>query len=327
MHRSEPQAAEAARRDPNESEHPDVLRGIGLKVLSVLVFTLMAICIKASAPHVPPGERVFFRSFFAMPVILLWLVMQGNLRAGLVTRRPWGHAWRGCVGTSAMALNFTALGLLPLPEATAISYTAPLLTVILAVLLLREEIRAFRLTAVLVGIVGVLIVLAPQMTVLEGGAGSRLQAIGAAAALGAAVFVAWAQIILRRLVTLEATPAIVFYFSLSASVLALLSLPFGWVVPTGREALLLVLSGLLGGIGQILLTEGYRYATAGILAPFSYVSMIFALVFGYLLFDEIPTQATMAGATLIVAAGLFIIWRERQIGIERGARRAMTPQG
>ena len=115
------------------------LRGIALKILSVLVFTLMAICIKASAPHVPPGERVFFRSFFAIPVILAGLVVTRRLRYGLNTRNPLGHFWRGLVGTSSMGLGFTALGLLPLPEATAIGYAAPLLTVIFAAMFLGER--------------------------------------------------------------------------------------------------------------------------------------------------------------------------------------------
>ena len=96
------------------------LRGIGLKVLSVMIFTLMAVCIKASAPHVPSGQAVFVRSFFAIPVILAWLMRGRKLRSGLRTRHPLGHLWRGLVGTSAMGLGFTALGLLPLPEATAL---------------------------------------------------------------------------------------------------------------------------------------------------------------------------------------------------------------
>src|SRR6188768_2493400 len=108
------------------------LRGIGLKVLSVCVFTAMAICIKASAPHVPPGQAVFFRSFFAIPVIVGWLAVTASARHGFDTLHPMGHVWRGLVGTMAMGLGFTALGLLPLPEATALGYAAPLLTVIFA---------------------------------------------------------------------------------------------------------------------------------------------------------------------------------------------------
>ncbi len=303
-------------------------RGIALKILSVLVFTLMAICIKASAPHVPPGERVFFRSFFAVPVILAGLVMTRRLRYGLHTRNPLGHVWRGLVGASSMGLGFTALGLLPLPEATAIGYAAPLLTVIFAAMFLGEQVRAFRLTAVFVGLAGVVIVLAPNLTVTTVDAASKLQVLGAMAALLGAVFAALAQVFVRKLIYTEPTSAIVFWFSVTASLLALVTLPFGWVVPTAGEAALLVGAGLLGGVGQMLLTESYRHAETGVIAPFEYVSMLLALILGYALFGEVPTGPMLLGAALVVAAGLFILWRERRLGIRRAAsRKVMTPQG
>jgi drug/metabolite transporter (DMT)-like permease len=287
----------------------------------------MAICVKASAPHVPPGQAVFFRSFFAMPVIVVWLVVEQDLRYGLRTRHPLGHLWRGLVGTSAMGLGFTALGYLPLPEATALGYAAPLLTVVFAAMFLGEEVRVFRLTAVAFGLVGVVIVLWPNLTVGVEDAAPTL-AVGAMAALLGAVFAALAQVFVRKLIHTEKTPAIVFYFSLTASVLSLATIPFGWVVPRPSEAVLLVGAGLLGGIGQILLTESYRHAETGVIAPFEYVSMLLALVLGYLIFDEAPTRSMLVGAALIVAAGLFIIWRERRLGIQRaGSRKVMTPQG
>ncbi len=303
------------------------LRGIALKVTSVLIFTMMAMCIKASAPHVPAGQAVFFRSFFAMPVIVVWLAMAHNLRHGLDTLYPIGHFWRGLVGTTAMGLGFTALGLLPLPEATALGYAAPLLTVIFAAMFLGEEVRAFRLTAVAIGLVGVVIVLTPRLTVKLGDA-SVLYTIGATAALGGAVFAALAQVFVRKLIKTEGTASIVFYFSLTASLLSLLTLPFGWVVPGGREVVLLVGAGLLGGVGQILLTESYRHAPTGVIAPFEYVSMLLALVLGYVVFEEVPTTPMLVGAALIVSAGLFIIWRERKLGLQRSAaRKVITPQG
>ncbi len=304
------------------------LRGIALKVSSVAVFTMMAICIKASAPHVPPGQAVFFRSFFAIPVIVVWLAFTGSIRHGFDTLYPMGHVWRGLVGTSAMGLGFTALGLLPLPEATALGYAAPLLTVIFAAMFLGEEVRAFRLTAVAIGLVGVVIVLAPRLTVTSLDDASVIYTIGATAALGGAVFAALAQVFVRKLIKTEGTATIVFYFSATASVLALLTLPFGWAVPTAREAVLLVGAGFLGGIGQILLTESYRHAETGVIAPFEYVSMLLALVLGYTVFGEVPTYAMLSGALLIVAAGLFIIWRERKLGLQRAAaRKVITPQG
>ena len=276
----------------------------------------------------PPGERVFFRSFFAIPVILAWLAIEQDLRYGLRTRYPLGHLWRGLVGTSAMGLGFTALGFLPLPEATALGYAAPLLTVIFAAMFLGEEVRAFRLTAVFFGLIGVVIVLWPNLTLTQVDHATPTLAVGAMAALLGAVFAALAQVFVRKLIHTEKTATIVFYFSATASVLSLVTVPFGWVAPAPREVVLLVGAGLLGGIGQILLTESYRHAETSVIAPFEYVSMLLALFFGYWIFAEIPTSSMLAGAALIVAAGLFIIWRERRLGIERaGARKVLTPQG
>jgi drug/metabolite transporter (DMT)-like permease len=144
--------------------------------------------------------------------------------------------------------------------------------------------------------------------------------------LGGAVFAALAQVFVRKLVNTEATSAIVFYFSLTATILSLVTLPFGWVWPTATEATLLVGAGLLGGIGQILLTSSYREADASLVAPFDYASMLFALGIGYFVFAEVPTWTMIGGAALIVMAGILIIWRERKLGLERARqRKAMTP--
>lgn len=304
------------------------MRGIGLKVASVLVFISMAALIKASSDHIPPGQAVFFRSLFAIPVIVIWLAWRRELATGLRTVNPVGHVWRGCMGTMAMGLGFAGLGYLPLPEVTAIGYAAPLLTVVFAAMFLGEEVRAFRIGAVILGLIGVLIVLSPRMTALNDGAADTAETLGAVLVLGGAVFAALAQVFVRRLVVQESTSAIVFWFSLTATALSLVTLPFGWVVPAPREAALLVLAGLLGGLGQILLTSSYRNADASVVAPFEYVSMLFALLFGYVFFSEVPSLTMLGGAGLVVIAGMIIIWRERRLGLERAAqRRAMTPQG
>ncbi len=302
------------------------LRGIAYKVVSVIVFITMASLIKATAPHVPSGEAVFFRSFFAMPVIVIWLTMRHELATGFRASNPMGHVWRGLVGTIAMGLGFAGLGYLPLPEVTAIGYAAPLLTVIFAAMFLGEEVRAFRITAVALGLIGVLIVVWPRLSITSGDHLSQAQAFGAILVLGGAVFAALAQVFVRKLVMTEKTPAIVFYFSLTATMLSLATLPFGWVIPSATEAALLVTAGLLGGVGQIFLTSSYREADASVVAPFDYASMIFALGIGYFVFAEVPTFTMLIGAAVVVLAGCMIIWRERQLGIERAKqRKAMTP--
>ncbi len=303
------------------------LRGIAFKLGSVLVFIVMSSMIKATADHVPAGQAVFFRSFFAIPVIVAWLAMRRELATGFRAVHPMGHVWRGFAGTCAMGLGFAGLGYLPLPEVTAIGYAAPLLTVIFAAMFLGEDVRLFRLSCVALGLVGVLIVLSPRLSVLDGGAG-HAEAFGAMLVLGGAVFAALAQVFVRKLVMTEKTPAIVFYFSLTATLLSLATLPFGWVWPTPVEAGLLVGAGLLGGVGQILLTSSYREADASLVAPFDYASMLFALAIGWFVFAEMPTITMLTGAALIVTAGILIILRERRLGKNRAqSRKAMTPQG
>ncbi|CUH63518.1 carboxylate/amino acid/amine transporter [Thalassovita gelatinovora] len=304
------------------------VKGILLKLCSVVMFITMAALIKATSGHVPPGEAVFFRSLLAMPVILIWLWLRGDLRTGLKVASPIGHFWRGLIGTCAMGMMFAGLGLLPLPEVTAIGYAAPLLTVIFAAMFLGEKVHLFRMTAVGLGLIGVLIVIEPRLTLFAGETVRTAQALGAAFVLLGAVFAALAQIHIRNLVQTEQTSAIVFFFSLTSTTLSLLTLPFGWVVPALPEAGLLIIAGLVGGLGQIFLTSAYRFAGASVVAPFDYASMLFALLIGYFIFDEVPTSQMLAGASLIILAGVLIIWREHALGLKRAkARAGMTPQG
>lgn len=295
------------------------LHGIGLKIASVIVFIAMASLIKATADHVPPGQAVFFRSFFAIPIIAVWLYLRHELSYGVGTSNYLGHFWRGLMGVTAMGLGFAGLGYLPLPEVTAIGYASPLLVVVFAAMFLSEKVGVWRLGAVGLGMAGVLIVVSPRLSV--GVQATDAETLGAMLVLGGAVFSALAQVFVRKLVQTERTATIVFWFSFNAAALALLTLPFGWVVPTPTEAALLVLAGLLGGVGQILLTSSYREADASVIAPFEYASILFALGIGYFVFDEVPTLTMIGGATLVVLAGILIIWREHKLGIERAKQR------
>ena len=304
------------------------LRAIGLKLGSVTIFVTMQALIKATAGHVPPGEAVFFRSAFALPVIVAWLAWRSELATGFATRDPFAHLWRGVVGAMAMGLGFAGLGFLPLSEVQAIGYAAPLLVVIFAAMFLGERVRLFRLSTVALGFAGVLVVLAPRLTALQEGALGAAETLGAVLVLGAATCAALAQVFVRKLVETETTSSIVFWFSITATGLSLLTLPLGWVVPSPAEAAMLVAAGLLGGAGQILLTSAYRFGDAGLVAPFDYASILIAIGIGYAVFGEVPTWQVIGGAALVIAAGILIIWRERQLGLQRGrARRTMTPQG
>ena len=296
--------------------------GIALKLVSVTVLVAMQSLVKATSDDVPAGQAVFFRSAFALPVIVLWLrTTRRGLRETLSTSIPMRHLRRGVLGTLAMGLGFAGLSRLPLYEVQAISYAAPLLVVVFAVVLVGERVRLVRMAAVMLGLVGVLIVLAPRL----GGVETTPAATwGAVMVFAGAVSAALAQVFIRKLTETETTAAIVFWFSLTAAALSLLTVPFGWAALSAGDAAMLVAAGLLGGVGQICLTAAYRYADAGVVAPFSYASMLLALAIGLVAFGEVPRPSALGGAALIVAGGALVAWRERQLGLERGRARAAS---
>ncbi|WP_375688109.1 DMT family transporter [Pseudooceanicola sp. LIPI14-2-Ac024] len=304
--------------------HP--LRGISLKLAAVMCFIVMISLIKAA--DVPAGQAVFFRSFFAIPIILVWLAIWGDLRSGLRVKSVTAHGLRGALGTMAMGTNFAAVMLLPLPEVTALGYAMPLLVVVFAAMFLNEKVGLYRFGAVGVGLLGVLVVMEPNLTIGTNETVETAQMLGVMLCLFGATCGALAQVHIRNMVQVEQTSAIVFFFSLTATLLSLLTLPFGWVMPEGMQWVYLISCGLLGGLGQIFLTSSYRFADASLVAPFDYASMVFAVMFGYLWFDEIPTLQTLVGSAIVIAAGVAIILRERYLGIQRGkARQAKNPYG
>ncbi|MER9136328.1 DMT family transporter [Mesorhizobium sp. M0830] len=299
-----------------------------LKIVSVAVFVGMQTCIKA-AGTVPAGQIVFFRSFFAIFPIIAFLAFKGKLGTAFTTKRPLNHIARGLVGVGAMGLGFFALTRLPLPEAITLNYAQPLLVVVFSSIFLGETIRVYRWSAVAVGLVGVLIISWPELTLLSSDqALDDQEVLGVIAALVAAAISAVAMLLVRNLVQSERTATIVLWFSVTASVMSLLSLPFGWRMLTPLQAALLVAAGFCGGLGQILMTAAYRHAEASVVAPFEYSSMILGLVVGYLVFGDVATAHMLVGGLIVVAAGIFIIWRERQLGLERTrTRKASLPEG
>ncbi|HEY8577935.1 MAG TPA: DMT family transporter [Devosia sp.] len=302
------------------------LYGITLKVVSVVFFVIMATLLKATE-SVPAGQLVFFRCFFAILPVAGWLLWRRQLRQALHTRRPMGHVIRAMVGATSMGLGFFALTRLPLPEATAIGYASPLLIVVFSAILLKERVHVFRWTAVVVGLIGVVIILWPRLTLFTSGQplGDR-EAIGAVAAFGGAIVTAFALMQVRNLTRTERTEAIVIYFFIIASILSLFTIPFGWVMPTPEQAMLLVGAGFAGGVGQLLMTSSYRYADMSVIAPFEYVSLLLTLVLGFVVFGDVPSLAMVFGALIIVGSGIAVILREHYLGLDRRkAREANTP--
>jgi drug/metabolite transporter (DMT)-like permease len=309
------------------SHHGNTLTGIGLKVASVAIFVGMSSCIKL-AGELPAGEIVFFRSFFAALPVLFLFMLRGQLRSTFATKHPFSHVVRGLVGVTGMWLGFFALTRLPLPEAITLNYAQPLLVVVFSALFLGERIRIYRWSAVVIGLVGVLIISWPKLTLFASGAGfSNREAVGVVAALTAATTAAVALLLIRRLVQTEKSATIVLWFSLMASLIGLLTFPFGWEALSWQQVALLVTAGFCGGLGQILMTEAYRHAEASTVAPFEYTSMLLGIISGYFLFAELPTIHTIVGGTIVIGAGIFIVWRERRLGLERSrAKAAVTPQ-
>ena len=303
--------------------HP--FKAIGLKLISALLFAFMSALVRQLGDVAPVGQMVFFRSAFAiLPVVLVYAV-RGELATAVRTSRPLGQLGRGLLSVGGMFTNFSALTRLPLADATAISFASPLITVALAAIILKERVRIYRWSAVVIGFAGVIVMLIPHLDI------GRYAVIGGAAAAAGSMFAvisafcnAGTVIQTRRLTKSETTSSIVFYFSLVCAIAGALTLPFAWHSPTPRELVALIALGVLGGFAHILLTESYRYGTASLVAPFDYTSMLWALLLGYWLFGELPDTLVYVGASIVAAAGLFVIWRERQLGLQR-AREAEGP--
>lgn len=307
------------------AEQSDPIRGITLKLSSVIAFLFMQTCIKLAGADIAPGEVTFFRSLFGIVPIIIYLAWRHELRGAYRTERPFGQFLRSLVGICSMGMGFYGLMHLPLPEVIALGYATPLLSVILAALMLGEVIRIYRWSAVAVGLFGVLIISWPKLTLFrQGGLGSE-EAFAVVVVLVGALLGAFAMIQVRRLLVTERGPTIVLYFSTFASLLSLATVPFGWNALSFWQLVFLIGSGLFGGIGQITMTESYRYADASTIAPFDYSSIIFGIAISYFIFAEVPTMTTIVGSFFVVAAGIFIIYRERKLGLEQRRLRRITP--
>lgn len=263
----------------------------------------MTLCVKLLGPQIPPGQSIFVRGIIS--VLVLAFIAWRTQGLQLLQTRNWrSHALRSLSGTVSVFCLFIAVTMIPLADATAISFTAPMFLTVLALVFLGEKIHRFRWTALGIGFLGVLIMIGPHLSFSQG------VSLGVMAALGNAVFSAIAMVFLRSMSGREHAITITFYFSLTTMACAALTALQGWPVPTTTQWLLIVLTGLFGVFGQLLLTYSYRYAEASAIAPLDYSNMIMAVILGYVFFGEIPSLAVWIGAPLVVGAGLIILWRE-----------------
>lgn len=298
--------------DLTTSSNP--LLGIALKVGATLIFMFMAVIARGFGETFPVGQVVFFRSLFAFVPIIVVMTVSGMRMRDLATKVPWSHARRATSGVLAMFTYFSSLMYLPIADVTAISFASPLIVVVLAAFILGETVRLYRWSAVAAGFVGVLIMVSPH---LGDGLSEAGASTGVMLAFTNAFLVAFTMIFIRLMSGSEPALVIAFYFQLACTLVSACTLPFAWTTPTGQEFVLLVTLGILGGVGQLLMTNSYRFAEASTLANFDYAAMIWAILLGWLFFSELPAPAVYFGAVIVIGSGLFIVWRERQLGLKR----------
>jgi drug/metabolite transporter (DMT)-like permease len=284
----------------------DLRRGALCMLAAHALFTAMGVIVKHLADHIPVIQLMFFRSAFALPVILAICARSGG--ASLRTRRFPGHALRASTGIAAQTLGFYALSVLPLAEQTALGYTQPLFVTVLAIPFLGEKVGIHRWSAVVLGFCGVLLIAVGQGVGF--GAMPPALLLGTAAGVAQGMFSAVTTMLVRQLSSTESSSTITLWQSLLMGSYAAVLLPFVWVTPGWGDLGLLILVGLVGGCAQWLLTEAWASAQVSTIAPYSYSALLWSIGLGWLAFGDLPGVAMLAGSGLIVAAGLYILHRE-----------------
>ena len=285
------------------------LLGIGLRIGAATCFALMATLIKLGyAAGATTVEMAFYRFVFGLPPLLLWVAWTRNSGVWR-TERPFAHLWRVAIGLTTMVLAFAALFYLPLAESTTIGFAAPLFAVMLSALVLSEKVGIYRWSAVALGLIGVVVVMRPE--------GSHLPLIGLALALLSAFGSGLVSITIRQISRTEGTQTIVLWFTLGSMLVLGLFMPFFAQWHEAATWLILIALGTVGGFGQICLTGALRYAPVAVVVPFDYVQLVWAVLFGWLLFGDHPGATTWIGAAIIAASGLFTVYREHRLGRER----------
>lgn len=291
------------------------LAAIAVRVAATALLAVMFALAKVAQDRgVNLVEIVFFRQALAILPVLA-LVLAGPGIASLRTTRPKLHASRTAVGLTGMTLNFATVALLPLAEAQALWFTTPLFATILSALVLREMVGVHRWSAVALGFVGVLIVVQPQS--------GHIPLSGAAIGLAAALVTSFVTILLRQLGRTEPALTTVFWFAVMSAVPLALVMPWFAQAHDAQTWLMLLAMGIVGGMGRVALTYSLQFAPVSVVAPVDYTSLIWSMLLGATIFGALPTPWTWAGAPLIIASGLYIVWREHRL---RRARTVVTDE-
>ena len=278
----------------------------------------MALLIKlAGTSGIALPEIMFWRQFLTVPLVLAFLAMKGEL-ARLKTDRPGSHALRSIVGMTGMVCNFSAVLMLPLAESTTLGFTMPLFVVIIAALVLREFVGPWRWAAVALGFAGVIIIAQPGH--------GQIPLVGGVIALASALLSAVASYLIRNMGRSEEPLRIVFYFSLFGSAMMLPFLPFYMTAHSTWQWLLLLGIGIGGLGGQLGVTSSLRYGAVASVVVMDYTMLIWATLYGWLVWDHLPPATTWLGAPLIILAGTVIAWREHRLALARALSQASAMQ-
>ena len=273
-------------------------------ILSVLFFSLMDVLIKITYKF-DVGQVMFSRALFGL-IPIFFLIPKKQLKDFYKTKYKGLHFYRSFVGAIAMYAIFVGLRNLELAEVTSMAFSGPIWVVIFSILFLGEKIKAKRWIAVGLGFIGVLVISKPGFDNLN-----FYYIYPIIFTLG----FAGVSIFIRKLTLLgEPVYLIAFYFSVCSAIFGLFTLPFGgWLMPSGYELGLLILIGLLGSIANLLLTKSYQLAEVSLTTPLKYLSLVFATIFGFYIFNEVPTMYTLYGASLIIISSAIIFVREHQL--------------
>ncbi len=275
--------------------------GIACALAGIFGMSVMDACAKLLGEGYAVSQIILLRNFFGVLAVLVFVAASGRGLAPLQPRRPGLLVLRTLFSLGAGFLFFTGLRYLPLADAFAIAFTAPLFITALSVPLLGEQVGPRRWAAVIIGFIGVLVVMRP------GTSSFRLEAL---LPLGAAFFYALTMLVGRKLTRDVTTSAIMFWSSLGAALTALTLMPSQWRTPDATDLGLFVFMGIVGTLAMSLITQGYRFAPAAVIAPFDYSALFWAVLLGWLIWQDIPGPNVWAGSAILIASGLYILHRE-----------------
>ena len=267
--------------------------------LSVCTFSVMDLLVKWSSDY-PTGEVLFFRGFFGL-LPTYFLIPKNKLKTFYTTERSKEHLFRCLMGLMALIAIVVALRELPLAVVVSLSYAAPLFITVLSIFLLSEKVGIFRWLAVIIGFVGVIIIAEPGFKGMN-----YLYFLPLIFCIG----MAFVTITIRKLSTTEPIWLISIFFTITISIAGLITIPMGWKIPNFQDFILLALIGVTGGSANLFLTQSYKLSEVSLVAPLKYLALVFAIFFGYFIWNEIPTIKTLIGASLVVLSSLIIFRRE-----------------